>query len=98
MKGIAFHNQPRFNALTYCPSYTIVIDALPKPCTVLTREPVPVAVAENTISKRSPGDTGTGATFIVPFAIVPGVTVVRDGVKLTSAVVGLKVLLPAGAL
>lgn len=73
-----------------------MIDALPLPCMVLTRGPVPVAVAENTISKSSPASTGTGGvTFTVPRAIVP--TAVRGGVKLTSAVVGLKILLPSGA-
>ena len=66
--------------------------ALPVSVTIPVEE-----VTENTISKRSPAATGTGGTFLVPEVIVPIEIVDRVGVKSTNAVVGLKILLPAGA-
>ena len=73
-----------------------MIPALAVP--IATEAKVPPEI-ENTISKRSPTATGTGAKFDDdPLSVVPIVKIlVRGGAKSTLTPVGLKVLLPATA-
>lgn len=74
----------------------MLIPALAVPVSVVA---VVGPVMENTISKRSPGATVTGAKFAeVPVNVVSTATTpVNAGVKFTDASVAVNVLLPAGA-
>ena len=75
----------------------IVRPALAVPTTVFIRERF-VAFAENTINKRSPAIIGCEIVLDKPLLMLPMVTIpVSDGVRVRTAAVGLKMLLPADA-
>ena len=75
----------------------IVRPALATPVIVFTSES-PEAVAENTINKRSPGFNATEIAEDKPLLMLPIASApVRGGARFSTAVVGLKTLLPAGA-